>query len=255
MDITHALERLVQGQSKPAQTILEKLARQAAANGRLTEAAILHRHRGSVALLADLRLAIGAYREATELDPKSWRNWNLLAHLLRHADQLREAELAYRQVLTLSHAAKDAGLVALAYEHLGAVLQADRHAEEAKAVYRKALSIHGTRDDQAGLARIYCRLGDLYAGKGIFNEAQAIFRDALAIHQTLGDRSGVAVDYANLGGVYIAQRSFKQGNDMYHEALKINKSLDRKASIPLCQDSCRLLICPGYQVVRSPWGD
>ena len=24
---------------------------------------------------------------------------------------------------------------------------------------------------------------------------------------------------------------------------------------PLCQDSCRLLICPGYRVVRSPWGD
>jgi tetratricopeptide (TPR) repeat protein len=232
-DITRALEQLAQGQSKPAQTILEMLAQQAEASGRITEAAMIQRHRGSVAALADLRRAIEAYREATKLDPKTWRTWSSLAYLLRHAGRLKEAERVYTKALELSRAAKDEARVALAYERLGAVSQARRRPEEAEAKYQEAISLYGTRRDEAGLARIYSRLGDLYATQGNFNEARAMYRDALAIHQTLGDSTRVGVDYANLGGAYIAQGLFKPGKEMYHEALKINEALGQKAGMAL----------------------
>jgi tetratricopeptide (TPR) repeat protein len=205
MDITRTLEQLAQGQSKPAQTVLEMLARQAEESGRITEAAMIHRHRGSVAALTDLQRAIEAYREATKLDPKSWRTWNSLAYLLRHAGRLKEAERAYTTALELGRAAKDAVRVALAYERLGAVSQTRRRLEEAETKYQEAISLYGTHRDEAGLALTYSHLGDLYATQGKFNEARAMYRDALAIHQTLGDRKRVGVDYANLGGTYIAQ--------------------------------------------------
>jgi hypothetical protein len=47
------------------------LARQAEARDQITEVAMIHRHRGSVAALADLRRAIEAYREATNRESRA----------------------------------------------------------------------------------------------------------------------------------------------------------------------------------------
>ncbi len=230
---TDMMEQLAQGQSKPALAILQQLAQQAAAGGQAFEAALILRHRASVATLTDLELAIRIYREATKLDRKSGRTWNLLAYLLQHTRRLGESELAYNKALELGRATQDEAAVALAYERLGATSQSASNPEEAEAKYREALSIYNTHRDKAGLARTYNHLGGLYATQGKFNQAQTMYRDALAIHETLGDRTGVAVDYANLGGVYIAQGSLEQGKRMYHEALRINKALGRKASMAL----------------------
>lgn len=232
-DLTSALEQLAQGQSQPALTMLQRVAEQTSASGQISEAATIHCHRGAIAALMDLDHAIEAYREATILDPRSWRAWDRLGYVLRQAHRLSEAKLAYTEMLELGHAAKDEAQVALAHEYLGEVSQARGNAEEAETRYQAALRMHRARRDEASLARVSRQLGDLYATQGKFNEAQALYRDALAIHETLGDKTRVAVDYANLGGVYIAQGAFRQGTEMYHEALKINKALGRKAGMAL----------------------
>ncbi|MEM7525785.1 MAG: tetratricopeptide repeat protein, partial [Pseudomonadota bacterium] len=140
--VEDALELAATGDTEPAQRILLNVQRAREAEGRESLAAAeAARHRGALAFVYDTEAALNAYREATELDPTNFRGWSQLGHLQRRIGALNAAAESYERALSISDAASDAALRAIALGNLGLVAQTRGDLDAAEDFHRRSLAL------------------------------------------------------------------------------------------------------------------
>ena len=97
---------------------------------------------------------------------------------------------------------------------------------EAEIHYRQALSIYEEINDRAGVAKDLANLGLAFWNRKEYSKAEEYYRMSIEIDEELGIPHGVAVGFANLGNIFADQGDFQKALDFYYKALDIDKRIN-----------------------------
>jgi tetratricopeptide (TPR) repeat protein len=146
--------------------------------------------------------AIGFYRAALALRPRSPVVYNILGAAFRDQKELPEAEAAYRKAIALkpNHG--------IAYCNLGTVLYHQGKLSDAVASYRKAIQL------KPDYALSYSNLGNALRDQNNLSEAVAACRKAIEL------KPDYANAYTNLANALVAQKKLSEAEAAYRKAIE-----------------------------------
>ena len=150
-----------------------------------------------------LEEAIGFYRAALAIRPKSDGVYNNLGSAFGRQPNLLEAEAAYRKATELEpdHA--------LGYNNLGSVLDRQGKLREAEAAFRKAIEL------KADYAMAYCNLGGVLRNQHKLPEAEAACRKAIELNPDYADA------YHSLGLCLVSEQKLLEAVAAYRKAIEL----------------------------------
>ncbi len=228
--VDEALAELEKGETAKAEKLFEEIIKSKRQEGdaALKEAAAAARHLGALAFLHDTEKALGAYRQAVDLDPDDPDGWNRLGALLLRTGALDDAIQAFKKVLALGNRARDKSVIAMATGNLGLIYEMRCDLDKAEEHFRKALALYDELGNKEGMANVYCNLGNIYQTRGDRDKSEEHHKQALAFHKELDSKGGMASDYGNLGAIYQKRGDLDEAEKYHRKALALHEKLGSK---------------------------
>jgi tetratricopeptide (TPR) repeat protein len=228
-----ALALLEQGNAELAEALLTGVAIEEETKGGQANrrAARAYRNVGALAFLTDTQKAFTAYSKAVSLDPNEPSAWHQLGMLLSRVGRHAEAEVAFRNALSIADRVGDEKEQAAAHLCLGAYYRQQGRLEEAKREILNAVKIYEKLNQQRSVAGAYVILGAVYQKDGKLDLAEGALAQATKIFEASGEKGQAAGASIIAAGNYLMRGDLPNAERLATNALKVFRELNSKGSM------------------------
>ncbi len=161
---------------------------------------------------------------------------NGMGALCFYLGELREAEIAYRQSLTIFREQGNRDESARVLNNLGVGLRVEVRLDEALACLEEALILNRESGQSVRESWTLNNLGTVYYERGDLPAARRFHEQSLEIQRRLGDQAGIAMSSYYLGLISIRQRGYQAAQSQFEAAAAIARELGDRRLLALALD-------------------
>lgn len=204
----------------------------------MRDAAAAARHLGAIAYLSNNDEALGAYREAVNLDPENLDGLNQLANVLLRKGNQTQAEAVLLKLRELAKDQNNIEVQAWAANNLGNIYLHNKNARGADEMFRQALKLNESIKRKKGIALNYNGLANFYMATGNPMKAWEMAKEAFLINKEIlydekdaPDGFAIADNLNTLGNAHFQLRDYPAAEQKFCEARRVHQSLKNEEGV------------------------
>ncbi|GAB1467365.1 hypothetical protein MASR2M64_00300 [Candidatus Cloacimonadota bacterium] len=149
----------------------------------------------------------------------------------------KQAEIFYREKLSIAENLGDQLSVRIAYNGLGVALSRMGKKQEALEQYQKALNIAESEGDRNGYAKVIMNLGVHHRNAMEYDEALVCYQKSLMLSRHIGNLMQESITLFDMGELLFYQTEFDHALEYFNLSLDIAIKINDYTGISFCRDA------------------